>query len=85
MLLLTMWLLLLLTPILILLKLQSSISSSWPVVLIPLWILLACVPTCAPLLGLLPFADDSEGASCMMRPDDEGDAGGASLPSSCMH
>lgn len=61
------WILLLLAPILILLKLESVISGSWGAVLIPLWILFPLVPCCGPMIGLFPTAEDNEGEP--WRPD----------------
>lgn len=55
------WILLLLAPFLILLKLEGVITGSWPVVLIPLWILLPCVPVCGPMIGLFPAQEENGG------------------------
>jgi hypothetical protein len=55
---------LLLAPILLVLKLEGVISASWPVVFIPLWMLLP-LTCCLPWMGVFPFADDGDGRRIM--------------------
>jgi hypothetical protein len=55
---------LLLAPILLVLKLDGVISASWPVVFIPLWMLLP-LTCCLPWMGIFPFADDGDGRRIM--------------------